>query len=52
MSRDDVRRILGSPTQVYPGEQQWTYQRFMTFGYVNILFDTNGTVLFGHYEEF
>ena len=64
MSPSQVRESLGPPTRVYPGlsyavhgtnyqtEGQWTYQRFLTSGYVNVLFDTNGTVEYGHYEPF
>jgi len=50
MSESQVREILGSPTHILPG--QWTYERFLTFGYVNVLFDTNGVVEYGHYETF
>lgn len=64
MSQSQVREILGSPTRIYPPLSytvhgtnyqtggQWTYQRFLTFGYVNVLFDTNGAVEYGHYETF
>jgi hypothetical protein len=64
MSQSQVREILGSPTRIYPGLSytvhgtnyqtggQWTYQRFLTFGYANVLFDTNGVVEYGHYETF
>ena len=50
MSESQVREILGSPTRIFP--RQWTYERFLTFGYVNVLFDTNGAVQLGHYEPF
>ena len=64
MSQSQVREILGSPTRIYPGLSytvhgtnyqtggQWTYERALTFGYINVLFDTNGTVEYGHYETF
>ena len=65
MSEEDVRRILGAPTHVIPGGHaytvngtnyvtggQWTYTRAFTFGYVNVLFDTNRVVEFAHREEF
>ena len=64
MSQSQVREILGPPTRTYPGLSyavhgtnyqtggQWTYQRSLTFGYINVLFDTNGTVEYGHYETF
>ena len=64
MSPSQVREILGTPTREYPSQSyevkgvnyqtgaQWTYQRFLTFGCFNVLFDTNGTVAYGHYETF
>jgi hypothetical protein len=54
MSESQVREILGSPTRIYSASSggQWTYERFLTFGYVNVLFDTNGVVEYGHYETF
>ena len=65
MSEEDVRRILGAPTQVCPGGReynvkgtnymnggQWTYTRPFVFGYVNVLFNTNRLVEFAHYEQF
>ncbi len=65
MTEQEVRQILGAPTQVYPGGRaytvagtnyvqggQWTYTRFLTFGYVNVLFGTNHLAEFAHYEEF
>jgi hypothetical protein len=64
MSQSQVREILGAPTRIYPPLSytvhgtnyqtggQWTYQRFLTFGYVNVLFDTNAVVEYGHYETF
>ena len=64
MAATQVRELLGAPTQVYPSRsytvngtnyqagEQWTYQRALTFGYINVLFDTNGAVEFGHYETF
>ena len=64
MTHDQVRRILGTPTRIYPGghkytvrgtnyvtDEQWTYERLLTFGYVNVLF-TDGLVSSAHYEEF
>jgi len=65
MSEDDVRKLLGAPTEVIAGGRaytvsgtnyvtggQWTYTRFLTFGYVNVLFDTNRLVEYAHREEF
>ena len=64
MSQTQVREILGTPTRLYPGYSysvngtnyqtggQWTYKRFLKFGYINVLFDTNGAVEYGHYEPF
>jgi hypothetical protein len=64
MTASNVRQVLGTPTQVYSGRsyaasgtnyqirEQWTYQRALVFGYVNVLFDTNGTVELAHYEPF
>jgi hypothetical protein len=65
MFEDDVRKILGAPTEVIAGGRaytvngtnyvtggQWTYTRFLTFGYVNVLFDTNRLVEYAHREEF
>jgi hypothetical protein len=65
MTEQEVRQILGAPTQVYPVGSaytvagtnyvlggQWTYTRFLTCGYVNVLFGTNHLAEFAHYEEF
>ncbi|MDX1953399.1 MAG: outer membrane protein assembly factor BamE [Verrucomicrobiota bacterium] len=52
MTRDQVREILGEPSKESPGGGQWTYDRFLAFGYVNVSFQTNGTVSDAHYEEF
>ena len=64
MSPGQVRNILGEPTKEYPSRSyvvrgtnyqtgsQWTYTRFLTFGYVNVLFDTNGMAEHAHYETF
>jgi hypothetical protein len=65
MSEDDVRKILGPPTEAIASGHdyavngtnfvtggQWTYTRFLTFGYVNVLFDTNRLVEYAHREEF
>jgi SmpA / OmlA family len=41
MTQDEVRSVLGPPTRVYDG--QWTYQRPLVFGFVNIHWQTNGT---------
>ena len=51
MTQAQVRKVLGPPSRDYAG-RQWTYTRFLTFGYVNVLFETNGTVLYIHREEF
>ena len=51
MSPQQVQGILGQPSRVLIGGQ-WTYTRFLTFGYVNVLFDTNGLVLYANREEF
>jgi hypothetical protein len=65
MSEQDVRKILGAPTEAIAGGRsyavrgtnyltggQWTYTRPFTFGYVNVLFDTNRLVEYAHREEF
>lgn len=64
MSHSQVREVLGEPTRLSPSRsyavhgtnyqtgEQWTYQRALTFGYINVLFDTNGAVDYGHYETF
>ncbi len=65
MTEQQVRQILGAPTRVYPSGRvyavkdtnyveagRWIYTRFLTFGYVNVLFDTNRLAQFAHYEEF
>jgi len=51
MTEQEVRQILGVPTKIYP-TGQWTYTRFLTFGYVNVLFGTDQLAMFAHYEEF
>ena len=51
MSPSQVIHLLGPPTRQY-ANGQWTYTRPLTFGYVNVLFTTNGTVLHAHREEF
>jgi len=65
VSRERVRETLGMPGKIYPGgreysvrgtnyvtTEQWTYTRPLTFGYVNIHFDTNGIFSYHNYEEF
>ncbi len=64
MSHDDVRAVLGEPTQIFPSRtytvngasyrtrERWTYQRRLTFGYVNVMFDPSGAVNHAHYETF
>ena len=52
MNRDEVRRILGAPRWIDPTGGEWTYTRFLTFGYVQIGFSTNGVFLGYNYEEF
>jgi hypothetical protein len=64
MSRSRVREVLGEPTRVFPNYgyevqgtnyqtgEQWTYQRALTFGSINVRFDTNGAVHYVHYETF
>jgi hypothetical protein len=41
MTRDEVRRFLGPPTRTYDSGQ-WTYQRQLVFGFVNIHWQENG----------
>ena len=41
MTQDEVRSALGPPTRIYPG--QWTYQRPLVFGFVNIHWQAEGT---------
>ncbi|GEP43899.1 outer membrane protein assembly factor BamE domain-containing protein [Brevifollis gellanilyticus] len=50
MSQSQVRELLGEPSDAT--SKQWTYQRVLAFGYVNVLFDANGLVRHGHYETF
>ena len=42
MTQDEVRSILGPPTTIY-GSGQWTYQRPLVFGFVNLHWQANGT---------
>lgn len=42
MSQEQVRAILGGPTQRY-GDGQWTYKRPLVFGFVNIHWQEDGT---------
>lgn len=42
MTQDEVRAVLGPPTTVYDSGQ-WTYQRPLVFGYVNIHWQADGT---------
>lgn len=41
MTQDEVRSVLGPPSAVYEG--QWTYQRQLVFGFVNIHWAADGT---------
>ena len=41
MTQDEVRSALGPPTRIYDG--QWTYQRPLVFGFVNIHWQPDGT---------
>ena len=41
MTQVEVRKILGEPTKVYPG--QWTYTKPFVFGFVNIHWQSDGT---------
>ena len=65
MTQAEVRTILGEPTQTLPGgheyevrgthyvtDDQWTYRRLLTFGYVNIHFDANRLFTDYNCEEF
>ena len=64
MTTNQVRQLLGKPIKVLPPRSfpfggtnylvgpLWTYTRFLTFGYVNVSFATNGTVEAFHREEF
>jgi hypothetical protein len=42
MTRDEVRKFLGPPTRTYDSGQ-WTYQRQLVFGFVNIHWQEDGT---------
>jgi len=42
MNRDEVREVLGEPTKIYE-RGQWTYKRFLVFGFVNIHWRADGT---------
>ena len=42
MTRDEVRTVLGPPTKIYDSGQ-WTYQRQLVFGFVNIHWQEDGT---------
>ena len=41
MTQDEVRSVLGPPTTIYESGQ-WTYQRRLVFGYVNIHWQADG----------
>ena len=41
MTKDEVGQILGEPTEIY--YDQWTHQRPLVFGFVNIQWRTDGT---------
>jgi hypothetical protein len=40
-SQDQVRSVLGPPTRTY--DCQWTYERPLAFGFVNIHWQADGT---------
>src|SRR5689334_8555072 len=42
MTKEEVRVILGAPARTY-GSDQWTYQRPLVFGFVNIHWKADGT---------
>jgi hypothetical protein len=42
MTQDEVRSVLGPPAKIYESGQ-WTYQRRLVFGYVNIHWQAGGT---------
>ena len=51
MTKEEVRQTLGEPTKIYDG--QWTYQRPLVFGFVNIHFHADGTYVGEYnYERF
>jgi len=64
MTEAQVREILGEPTKIfrpldysvkgtnYTARGQWTYTRPFRFGFVNVRWQTNGTAIDAHYEEF
>lgn len=52
MTEEQVRAILGEPTKRYD-HGQWTYKRFLVFGYVNIHWQEDGTFDgYANYERF
>ena len=48
MSQQEVRAILGDPTQEY-GQGQWTYKKPFVFGFVNIHWQGDSTYI-GEYN--
>lgn len=42
MSQDEVRSIIGQPARIYQSGQ-WTYERRLVFGFVNIHWREDGT---------
>jgi hypothetical protein len=64
MTETEVRQILGEPTKIYrpfnhsmqgtnyTARGQWTYIHPLRFGFVNVHWETNGTAMDAHYEEF
>lgn len=42
MTQHEVQAVLGPPTKTY-GSSQWTYQRPLVFGFVNIHWRDDGT---------
>ncbi|MCC6695884.1 MAG: hypothetical protein IT365_09680 [Candidatus Hydrogenedentes bacterium] len=42
MGPDEVQTVLGPPTRIYDSGQ-WTYQRPLVFGFVNIRWQEDGT---------
>jgi hypothetical protein len=41
MTQNEVREVLGPPTAI--SDSQWTYQRPLVFGFVNVYWQADGT---------
>jgi outer membrane protein assembly factor BamE (lipoprotein component of BamABCDE complex) len=44
MNAEQVKGLLGDPTEISPGNSKWTYSRFLSWPIVRIEFDKSGLV--------